>query len=193
MVGTENGSELAHPRAALLDAFLVEIVAEEVDAVGAGEIEEAIAVEVRDGGARGALEKHPALQVLAHHAAELKRHAIARGELQVRHRRGDLAGERGTLGEALRVERCEAHERLAPLRSNFRRRIVRAEEARLVVLVMRDEPRDESRETRVPAERAVLGEREPQPQLRLAQQDQDDEGAGDVPEHHGPAQTISPR
>ena len=49
MVGAEHRAERAHPGGAALDALLVEVVAEHVDAVGAGEVVEAVAVEIGDG------------------------------------------------------------------------------------------------------------------------------------------------
>ena len=46
MVGAEHRAEVADPRDAVLDAALVEVVAEHVDAVGAGQVEERVAVEI---------------------------------------------------------------------------------------------------------------------------------------------------
>ena len=48
MVGAEHRSERAHLFGAALDALLVEVVAEDVDAVGAAQVEEAVAVEIGD-------------------------------------------------------------------------------------------------------------------------------------------------
>ena len=83
MVGAEHGAEIAHALRALVHAGLVEVVAEQVDAVGAGQVVEAVAVEVgqRDAGRR--LPERSGAQVLAHQAAELERHPVGGGELQV--------------------------------------------------------------------------------------------------------------
>ena len=73
-----------------IDALLVEIVAEQIDAVRAGKIVERISVEVgrRDPGRR--LQKRADRQMPAHVAAELKRDAISLGELQIRDQIGGL-------------------------------------------------------------------------------------------------------
>src|ERR1700683_1688903 len=83
---------LAPPCAPAFYAFLVEVVAEEIYSVRAREVKEGVAVGVgyRDSG--GGLQKHAHLQMLADEAAELKRHAIARGELRVREAAFDLRG-----------------------------------------------------------------------------------------------------
>ena len=83
MVGAQDRPQVAHTFAAAGNAFLVEVVAEDVHAVGTGEVVELVAVQIGDLDARGGLQEGAALEVLAHEAAELKRHAIARGELQV--------------------------------------------------------------------------------------------------------------
>ena len=48
MIGAEHRPEVAHPLAAARDALLVEVVAEHVHAVRAGQIVEAVAVEIGD-------------------------------------------------------------------------------------------------------------------------------------------------
>ena len=79
MVRAQHRAELAHARGAALDAVLVEVVAEHVDAVGAGEIVEAVAVEIGDRARRRTSARNePSVQMLAHEAAELERHAVAR-------------------------------------------------------------------------------------------------------------------
>ena len=83
MVGAEHRAEIANALGAARDAFLVEVVAEDVDAVRAGQVVEAVAVEVGDGDAGRRLHERAGLQVLAHVAAELERHAVGVGELQV--------------------------------------------------------------------------------------------------------------
>ena len=77
VVGAEHGPEVANALAAAGDALLVEVVAEHVDAVRAGQIVEAVAVEIGDGDAGGGFHEGADLEVLAHEAAELKRYAVA--------------------------------------------------------------------------------------------------------------------
>ena len=84
MIGAEHRAEVAHPLAPRVDALLVEVVAEQVDAVRAGQVVEPVAVEIgdRDAG-RATARTTPTLKMLAHEAAELERHAVGVGELQV--------------------------------------------------------------------------------------------------------------
>ena len=63
--------------------LLVEVVAEDIDAVGAGEVVEPIAVEIGDRHAGGRLHEGAGPQVLAHEAAVLERHPVGVGELQI--------------------------------------------------------------------------------------------------------------
>ena len=48
MVGAQHRAEFAHPLGAARDALLVEVVAEQVDAVGTGQVVQDVAVEVGD-------------------------------------------------------------------------------------------------------------------------------------------------
>ena len=57
VIGAEHRPELAHVFEAARDRLLVEVVAEDIDAVGAGEVVELIAVEVGDRHARGRLDE----------------------------------------------------------------------------------------------------------------------------------------
>lgn len=129
-------------------------------------VEQAVAVDVGHGDAGRGLEECAARQVLSDHAAELKGHAIARRELEVRHRARQLAAAGGPLGKALRVELRELAESRTPRGGHFRGGIIRAEEPRLVVLVVANESHQEPRETRVSGKRAVLGARQQQPMSR---------------------------
>jgi len=184
MIGTEHRSERAHLLGTAVDALLVEVVAEEIHSVGATHVEEAVAVDIGHGDPGGGLEECATRQVLSDDAAELKGHPIAHRKLQVRHRARHLAGESGTLREALCVELRELSESRTPPRCHFRGRIVRVEEPRLVVFVVANEPRQEPRETRVSAERGVLGTRKQQPQSQTPQCEQRNQGTGDVPQQH---------
>ncbi len=62
---------------------LVEVVAEHVDAVGAGEVVEPVAVEIGDRHAARRLHERADGRCCAHDAAELERHPVGVGELQV--------------------------------------------------------------------------------------------------------------
>ena len=48
MIGAEHRAEIAHPFGAAVDAILIEIVAEKIGPVGAGQVVEHVAVEIGD-------------------------------------------------------------------------------------------------------------------------------------------------
>jgi len=69
MIGAEHGPERTRALLASLDAFLVEIVAEDIDAVGAGQIIEHVAVEIGERHARRGFHEAAGAEVFADHAA----------------------------------------------------------------------------------------------------------------------------
>ena len=170
MVEAEHGPQVANALAAAGDALLVEVVAEYVDAVGSGQVVEPVAVEIGQRDAGGGLDEGSRLEVVAHEAAELERHAVAGGELQignaVHDRVGRFDGSLAAPGEARR----KAQESLAPRRRNLLGRRVDTEKAVLAVFVERHQCGEAPSHARVPRQRAVLRPRKLQPQLRLAQQ-----------------------
>jgi hypothetical protein len=104
---------------ALGDALLVEVVAEDVDAVGAGQVVEDIAVEVGHRHALGGLHEAARLQVLAQEAAELERHAVGAGELQVGDARPRLLrSSQWTLGKRCAKARRQSLQARLPPRSH---------------------------------------------------------------------------
>ena len=163
VIGAEDRSELARALDRALDARPVEVVSEHVDAVRAGQIVEAVPVQVGDGDALGRLQERPGPEVAADEAAVLERDAVAGGELQVRDAVLDLGGAPGRLGEPRGVERREPHEARPAAPRDLLRRIVRREEARLVVLVERHQGGDPPAEPGMPGERRVLGPRQIEP------------------------------
>jgi hypothetical protein len=128
VIGAEHRPEVAHAFAAARNAFLVEIVAEDVDAVGTGEIVELVAVQIGDLDARGGLQEGAALEVLAHEAAELKRHAVARGELQIGNAAHDVIRQIRGFAKAFRKGGGQTVEAIAPRRRNVLGRVVGAKE-----------------------------------------------------------------
>src|SRR5260370_39074200 len=76
MIGAQYRAERMHALDAAVDAVLVEIVSEQIDAVRTGQIEERISIEAcrRDPGRR--LQKRADPQVPSYTAARLKPHAI---------------------------------------------------------------------------------------------------------------------
>ena len=77
MVGAEHRAQRADAGDAVLDAALVGVVAEDVDAVGAGQVEGDVAVEIADPHAVRGLDEAADAQLLADQPPELERHAIA--------------------------------------------------------------------------------------------------------------------
>ena len=169
MVGAEHGTEIAHALRALVHAGLVEVVAEQVDAVRAGQVVEAVAVEVGQRDARRRLPERSGAQVLAHQAAELERHPVGGGELQVGDAVLDLGRQLAGFAEMLLVQPGQAYEPLAPAGGDLVGRIVDTEEVGLVELVERNERGKPARHARVAGQRAVLGLRQLQAPPDLGQ------------------------
>ena len=166
VVGSEHRAERMRAGFGVGDAFLVEVVAEDVDAVGAGQVVEHIAVEIGHGDARGGLYEGAGAEMLAHQPRILERHPIGFGELQVGDPFRRLQGQRPALGKPLAVETGEPEETVLALRGDLGRRAVGTEEVVDVELVERDQPRHQARHLGVPAQRAVLGPRQRQPRAQ---------------------------
>jgi len=149
------------------DALLVEVVAEDVDAVGAGQVVEHITIDVGDGDAGRRLHEGAGRKMLAHQPAILKRHPVGFGELQVgdaaRHFRRHLP----PLGVAFLIEAGQRKEGVATLLGDLGRRAVGAEEIVGGKFVERDQPRHPPRHLRVSGQRAVLGPRQRQACLQF--------------------------
>ena len=167
VIGAQHRAEVAHAPLPLLHALLVEVVAEDVDAVRPRQVVEAVAVEIGDGHARGRLQERPAFQVLAHHAAVLERHAVGADELKVGDAVSNLGGEPCALGEAVTIELRELFKPGPAACNDLFRRIVGAEELLFVVVVERDQRRDAPRHAHMAGQRSVLGTRQFETGLEL--------------------------
>ena len=99
VVGAKHRPERRDTGAARGDATAVEVVAEDIDAIGTGQVVEFVAVEIGDLHAGAGLQEAAALQVLAHVAAELEGHPVAAGELQVGNAFRRFAGQCGRAGK----------------------------------------------------------------------------------------------
>ncbi len=130
MVGAEHGPEVPDALLPALQAFLVEIVAEQVHAVGAGQVEERVPVEVRHGHAGRGAQEGAGREPLADDTAVLERDAIRVGELQVRDAVADPLGQAPRLGETLAIELRQPLEAGPAAGNGVIRRAVRSEEAR---------------------------------------------------------------
>ena len=160
VIGAEDGAEIADRLGAAREAILVEVDPEQVHPVGAGKVVEAIAVEVGDGDALGGREERAGAEMAPDVAAELKRHPVAVGELEVGHALPHLRRETSRPREPLPVKAREAHEPGLAARGHLLGGIVRAEDPRLVVVDARDEAGDPARDSDVTGERGVLRPRQ---------------------------------
>ena len=176
MVGTEHGPERMGALLGRGDALLVKIVAEDVDAVGAGQVVEHIAVDIGDGDAGGGLHEGAGAEILPHQPAVLERHPVAFRELQVRDVRRRLRRHLPALGVALAIEAGEAEEGVLALHGDVAGRAVGTEEVVDIELVMRHQPRDRFGHFGMSGQRAVLGTRQRQPRLQFGE---DCRGAND--------------
>ena len=169
MIRAEHRPEVAGLLDGARNALLVEVVAEQVDAVRAGQVVAAIAVEVGDGHAGRRLHEGRGRQMPAHEAAELERHPIGVGELQVRNAVTDRVGQSRGFGIAFREQGGEPHEAGLARRRDVVGRIVGAEEAALVVFVERHQGGDPARHPGMAGERAVLRLRQREAAFQLDQ------------------------
>jgi hypothetical protein len=158
--GAEHRPQRLDRAGALSDAGLVGVGAEHVHAVGAGEIVEAVAVEIRDLDAGRGLQEAPGGQVLPDDPAELERHAVAPGELQVGDAAPGLVRRRAGLRVALAVEGGQAREAGAATGGDRVRGAVDSGEFRLAVLVEGQLGGDPARHPDMARERGVLRPRQ---------------------------------
>jgi len=141
-VGAQHRSKGIDASGTAVEAGLVEVVAQQVDAVGPGQVVAGIAVEVGDHDAARLGEKRAHRELRLRERAELERDAVGFGELQV----GDVPGRVLRLLQGALVARPEeareAFEFGAPPAGDFRRGVVGREEPRLVEGVVGDQAGD---------------------------------------------------
>src|SRR5262249_29448582 len=145
MIGAEHRAKLADALDRACYRLLVEVVAEDIDPVGAGQVVELIAVEIREHDARGGLHEGCGFEVLAHEPAVLERHPIGVGELQIGDAVGRLGGAADRFGKARIIERRQPLEAGAAARRDLLRRIVGAGKPALLLVVERHPRHDGSK------------------------------------------------
>ena len=171
VVGTQYRTQLARRGHGLVNAFLVGVVTQHIDAVGAGQVVEPVAVQVLDLHAFAVLQEGTDLDVLAQHRAELEGHTVAAGEAQVGDGLARFFGGRQRLGEAGVELGAEALQRgLAAVRRYRPVRHRHGEELRLVIGIARHPACQPLGHARVPGQRAMLGARQLQAPLGRRQQ-----------------------
>ena len=156
----KHHTECARACRTFVDAGFVELVAKEIHAIRAGEVDEALAVQVFHHHAVAALHEGAQAQRLAHQRRIGERHAVAAGELQVRKRLARQLGEGQRVRRALRKQGTQLLEAGASLCGDVRRRAVAVEEACVVVGIARHQGRQAFGNFRVASQRAVLGARQ---------------------------------
>ena len=168
VVGAEHRPERMGARLTLGDALLVEVVAEDIDTVGAGEIVENIAVDIGYGNAGRGFHEGAGAEIFLHQAAVLERHPVGASELQVGYPAGGFRRHGPALGVAILVKASKPEEAVLALGGNRCGRAVGAEEIVDVEFVVRDQLGGRTRHLGMPGERAVLraGERQPGTQFR---------------------------
>ena len=169
VIGAEHGTERMGAFFGRLDALLVEIVAEDVDAVGAGQVVGDVAIDIGDGDAGRRLHESAGGKMFADQPAVLERHPVGFGELQVGDVLGRLRGHLPAPGVALLVESGEPEEAVLALRGDIGRRAVGTEEVADIEFVMRHQPRDHFGHFGMSGQRAVFGPRQRQPRLQFGE------------------------
>ena len=169
VVSPEHRTQVARDGSAFVNALLVKVIAHQVHAIRAGQVDEHIAVQIGHGDAGRRLQKGTDLQALLDHGLELVGHAVGTDELHVRqaidHRSARLQGLGVTLCNALHQrDKC----RLAACH-HIDWRTVYGENLLLVVAVVGQQRSQQTRITRMACQRAVLGQRELGARLQFAQ------------------------
>ncbi len=163
MVGAEHGTERSGTRLGPRDAVLVEVVAEDIDAVRPGQVVEGIAVDVGHRDAARCLHENAGAEVLANQPAVLERHPVGCGELQIRDPLGRLRGHLPVAGEPFAKDLRQPEKTVPAPIGHLGRRPVGPEEIVAAEFVERDQARDAARHFRVPGQRAMLRPRQHDP------------------------------
>ena len=173
VIGAEHRTELVRPGAALGHALLVEVVAEHVHAVRAGEVVVVVAVEVGDGHARRRLDEAARLHILAQQSRVLIRHPVAAGELHVGHADLSLGRHRDGLGRTLAQGVTQTFQTCATAFGDFGRSTVRVEEAVFAVGIEGDQLGDPLGHAGVTTEGSVFRPRQFKPAFQRGHQRRD--------------------
>ena len=163
VITTQHRTKIPGARPTFVDAGFVEIIAEDVDAVGAREIDAAVAVQVHQFGSLGARPEGTERQVLAQHRHELEGHAIGRGELQIRQPFARLRGSGERLRAALAQRLAEPLQRPAPTLCDIRRRPIYSKETQRVIAVAGQPTRQPRGHASMSGERGMLRQGKTQP------------------------------
>ena len=169
VVSTQHRAEITHHCRALFDAALVKVVAQQVHAVGTGEIKKAVAIQIGDRDAFGGGHERSDLQTLAHQFFELEGYAVGADELQIRQGAHHIGG--GV--QAFRIAGLELLHQTGKGRPaachHIGRRAIDAIGLLFVVGVARQQCRYPTRCARVARQPRVLGQGQLHPGPRFVQ------------------------
>ncbi len=179
MIEAEHRAERFGTLLAFGDALFIEVVAEDVDAVGAGQVVKEVAVDIGDGDARGRRHEGGGAEIFLHQLRELERHAIGAGELQVGDVGGGVRRHLPSPGVTLGVEFGERKEGVLALAGDFRRCAVGVEIFLGGKFVERQQACYPAGHLRMSGQRAVFGARQFKARLDLGQ------GGGGAGHRHG--------
>ena len=160
VIGTQDRSQLPHKMATLVDASLIEIQPEQIDAIRPGHVNQTNTVHIGQPNSITATPETAQLNVLLQDFAKLKRHAIVANKLQIRNHRLTCLGV-GKRERAAQTQR--ASKRLKSNTASLHDLCVRSINAKptlLCVRVTRQPPRKTLRPAQMPSERRVFGYRE---------------------------------
>ena len=158
VVSTQYRTKIAHHCRALFNAALVKVVAQQVHAVGTGEIKKAVAVQISDRDTFSGSHKGSDLQTLAHQFFELKGHAVGADELQVRQGAHHIGGGVQGLGVAGLELLHQAGKGCPAACNHIGRRTIDAIGLLFVIGVAGQERRYPARRARVAGQPRVLGQ-----------------------------------
>ena len=165
VVGAQRGPQgFGHGRAFAYAVF-VKVQTKQVDAIGAGHIDMALAVHIGQPHALAGLPEIARLDIAVQHFAELVRHPNLADQLHVRHHRSGGIGMGNRQRAAFAQLRTQARQGGFALRSDWRRRTIGGKPGGFVVAVSRNPLRHALGHAQMPAQGRVLGQRQLQPLL----------------------------
>ena len=178
VVGPQHHAEISADVGAAIHALPVEGLAKDVDPVGAGDIEERVAIEVDQLRAFARLEKAADLHLAGEDFAELERHPVTADELHVGDQRTCLAGEVKRLGRARGERLAQTSKSRLALGCNGLGSLVKVVEPSFWMTVAGQPAGEATGPTQVPAKPGVLGKRKLESLANAAPQHKREGGAG---------------
>src|SRR5215813_1191363 len=166
---TSSRPELGDAGRPALDAAFVEIVPEQIDPVGAGDVVIVIAIDIGEGDTVGGFEQRTATQTLAYPPAVLVGHAIGLGELEIGQRFIEAGLERDGAGKPLPVLLRQGLKSQLALPRNLAGGAVGAEKLSRIKFIERDQAGNALGPAGMAGQRGMFGPRQLQPPTDLNQ------------------------